>query len=298
MRCVYYSLVLTQKQAVYQKRWIRSVRSLRQYNPKIPVHLFVFNTPPDALLDAAERYQVALTPLGDYRDYLSEAGEALSCIPTLHKLLPLGLIGPDASQILYLDCDTFLFADVESLFHKYRDCDWYAREEPFSRRSVLFPYSPDYLDEDALRDLATALGVRWIPPYNSGVFLVNGSVRTELFALRKDFLSLAWRLAAGASARLDLKVPPELRSRASEWLKVAGNESIAYPAKRFWILDQIALSLTLGGIPNLSHGQFAAEDVLQGRECLLYRSSSTWCTVAHYYKRHESRFLRHAGIVE
>jgi hypothetical protein len=102
MRCVYYSLVLTKKQAGYERQWIRSVRSLRQYNAEIPVNLFVFNTPSNSLLDAAARYQVNVRPLGDYRDHMSEEFAALSCIPTLHKLLPLEFIGSDVSQVLYL----------------------------------------------------------------------------------------------------------------------------------------------------------------------------------------------------
>jgi hypothetical protein len=152
------------------------------------------------------------------------------------------------------------------------------------------------LDEDAFRALTKPLEVEPIPPYNSGAFLVNGSVRTALVALRDVFFSFAWRLAAGASLRFDLRVPPELRSRASEWLKISGNQPIAYPSNKFWILEQIALWLTLGRIPSLSHGQFAPDDVLQGQEFVLFRSWRNWCTLAHYYNCNESQFLSAAKI--
>jgi hypothetical protein len=295
MPCVYYSLVLTNNQATYQRQWMRSIRSLRQHNATIPVYLFVFNTPPDALLDAAERYHVTLRHLGDYRDHIGKENEALSCMPTLSKLLPLGFIAPDISQVLFVDCDTFFFADVEALFHKYRECDFYAREEVFSRRSVLFPYNPGYVDEDVLQTQAMTLDIEPIPPYNSGVFLLNGPVRRDLVALQKDFFCFAWKLAAGASLRLDTKIHPEVKMRASEWLKGPGNQPMVYPAKNFWIFEQIALWLTLGRIPGLSHGQFAVGDVLQGLEFALFRSFGR-CTVAHYFSRLESRFVTHAGI--
>lgn len=289
---VYYSLAITEKHAVYERQWIRSIRSLRRHNSKIPVSLFVFNTPPDSLLGAAETYQVNMIPSGNYGDYMSADVRALRSIPTLHKLLPLEVIDPHVAQILYLDCDTFFPANVELLFPKYRDRSYYAREEPYSRRSVLFPYNPQILDEDVLAGLAEAVGAERVQAFNSGVFLLSGSVRAALSALRKDYFSLAWRLAAGASLRPDLKAPPELRSSVSQWLKSRGSESLAYPSNNFWILDQIALWLTLGQIPNLLQGKFSADDVLQGPEFAFFRSWQR-CTVVHYFSGNESLFFSH-----
>jgi hypothetical protein len=299
-RLVYYSLVVTDQYDAYERRWIRSVRSLRQFNCNVPVELFVFNTPPDSLRAAADRYDVVLRPCGDYREHLSQAagaqGEALKCMPTLQKLLPLSLIDRRTSQILYLDCDTFFLSDVDSLFRKYTNCDWYAREEPSSRRSVLFPYDRRHVDEDALLHLAKSLKVNPVPPYNFGVFLFNDRVHHALLTLRKNFFSLVWKFSAGASLTPDIKMPPELRTTASKWIETSGGTPIAYPSRNFWILDQVALWLTLGKVPNLSHGLFAVDDVLQGIEFLLHRSYAEWCTVVHYYGVNETLFFSEASF--
>src|ERR1700685_4262900 len=122
MKAVYYSLVLTAERTAYQNQWIRSIASLRKFNETIPVYLFLFNEPTHSILDKAAECEVSVHRLGSYRDCLTElAGEqgaALSCIPTLNKLLPLGHFGPQFSQVLFLDCDTFFFRDVATLFAK------------------------------------------------------------------------------------------------------------------------------------------------------------------------------------
>jgi hypothetical protein len=299
MKAVYYSLVLTSKPTVHQNQWIRSIGSLRKFNTTIPVYLFLFNEPTPAILERAEECEVVVHPLGSYRDCLrelaGEEGAALSCIPTLNKLLPLGHFGAAESQVLFLDCDTFFFGDVASLFSNHRQCQWYAREEPHSRRSAFLEYRPEHIDEDALCRIALETGAAPVPPYNSGVVLLNHGLCAELFALRKEFLQYAWRLTLGASMSPQITLPPELKNSLAKMPLRQRGGLIEFPSRNFWILEQVALWLTLGRIPDLSHDQFTMADVLQNGEFMIYRSYKTKCTVVHYLRGNEALFLKDAA---
>jgi hypothetical protein len=296
MKAVYYSLVLTAEPTVHQNQWIRSIGSLRRFNTTIPVHLFLFNEPTPAILEKADECEVIVHRLGSYRDCLreigGEEGAALSCIPTLNKLIPLGYFAQSVSQVLFLDCDTFFFGDVATLFAKYQARHLYARETPHSRRSVFLEYRPSEIDEDALDRIAADRGTRPVPPYNTGVILLNQGVSADLFALRKEFLRYAWRLILGASLSPDMSLPLELRNFLATMPLNRLGDPIKFPSKNYWILDEIALSLTLGRIPDLSHGQFPMEDVLQNGEFMIYRSYRTKCTVVHYLRGNEALFLK------
>ena len=101
-----------------------------------------------------------------------------------------------SSQFLYLDCDTFFFDDVESLFHTYAGHDWNAREETLSRRSH-YGYNPSHIDESTLESIARRERLQLISPFNSGVCLLNNHVRIGFDRVRVNFLDLAWRLLVG-----------------------------------------------------------------------------------------------------
>ncbi len=300
MTAVYYSLVLTAESTVYQNQWIRSISSLRRFNRTIPVYLFLLNDPTPAILEAAERYEVAVHRLGNYRDRLvelaAEEGAALSSVPTLHKLLPLGHFDDPAWQILFLDCDTVLFRDVASLFTTYTEHRFYAREESHSKRSVFFQYRPSATDEDVLSRIAAQAGASPVPPYNSGVMLLNRGLAAELFALRTEFLQFAWRLTMGALTSDRISISAELQRALANVPVSRLEEGIEYPSTNFWILEQLAFWLTLGKVQNLSHGMFNMADVLQNGEFMIYRSYKTKGTVVHYFSRNEAFFLRDAGI--
>lgn len=302
MKVAYYSLVITEQLPVYQGQWTRSIRSLRRFNGALRVRLFVFNRPPDSLRAEAERNAVELICLGNYRDclagFLGEAGSALSHLPTLHKLVPLGLVGPDVSQVLFLDCDTFFSSDVDSLFTRHTTYDWYARESPYSRRSVLFPPDKEFLDEDLITQEALESGGDPVPLYNSGVFLLNRGLWRTLGSMQEEFLSIAWRLMLGAIDKPGLKIPPPLRRGVQEWAGSGNCDPLVYPSANFWIIEEIALCLTLARIPGLRHAQFTLADVLQGEELMLYRAWREKCTVAHYFSCYEALFLSDLQRVE
>jgi lipopolysaccharide biosynthesis glycosyltransferase len=200
---VYYSLASVGKRRP-ERQWLQSIRSLRAHNKSVQVHLIHYNAPSDLLLREAERQQVTIHRAGDYRDRLEEAlpghGRALTHYPHLHKLLSLQFLPvQSASQVLYLDCDTYFFRDVASLFSKYQKHHFYAREEPGSRRSP-DGYEPSWsLNEETIAETCKKEGLNFIPPYNNGVFILNHDLQADLVRASREFLCYAWRLLLGIS---------------------------------------------------------------------------------------------------
>jgi hypothetical protein len=295
MYAVYYSLVFTAERTTYENQWIRSVESLRKFNKTIPVYLFLFAEPTAGLINKARECDIIVRQLGGYRDCLreiaGEEGTILSSIPTLNKLLPLGSFPPTISQLLFLDCDTFFFGDVASIFLKYQQCKLYAREEPHSRRSRFLEYRPSCVDEDVLYRIAAETGSSPVPPYNSGVFLMNHGLDRQLYALREEFLDYAWRLTAGASLSPEINIPPGLKSKIAAFRNTRLSE-IEFPSRNYWILEQIALWLTLGMVNDLTHSAFPMEDVLQNGEFRIYSAYRNKCTILHYFRGNEALFLK------
>jgi glycosyl transferase family 8 len=300
VKLVYYSLAALGNEAC-ERQWTQSIRSLRRHNPRIPVCLIVWGTPRTETLAEAARQHVRVIDAGAYRRlfmHLPPAwGEVLARNPTLHKILSLrhcAAHGPD--QVLYLDCDTFFFGDVERLFELYRGRHFLAREEPGSRRSH-YGYDRSYIDEDMLTEVAQSEGVAPIPPYNTGVILMNGGLWDHLRALADYFLLCAWRLMVGLrfasplGAAVDAAVAPLLDRAVTDEDR---RHRLVYPSSNAWIVEEIALWLTLGRVAGLTHDAFERTHVVQNGEALeIGRRSDPLPIVAHYFGGWEQRFFAH-----
>jgi hypothetical protein len=276
MRLVLYSLAALGS-AHCERQWTASIRSLRRHNPGIRVRLCIYGTPlPDTLAEA-RRQNVEIVLRGDYRPMLEAAapgrGKVLAANPTLHKIatmadLPSGSGG--FGQILYLDCDTYCFNDIETLFDRYAWAHFHAREEPNSRRSPA-GYDPSYIDEAALEALAQQQGLAFVPPYNTGVMMLNGGLWTRLAELFGEFLDRVWRLApphGDAATRLPM------------------------PTSNTWIIEEVATWLTLGRFPDLAHAPFDPLDVAQNGEAARLLVGGHPPRLAHYYSAFETDFFR------
>jgi hypothetical protein len=77
VRLVYYSLANFPDDS-RERQWIQSIRSLRRYNPSIPVWLLLFNGASPELLREAEQRDVRVQLLGDYQEFLRHILTALS----------------------------------------------------------------------------------------------------------------------------------------------------------------------------------------------------------------------------
>lgn len=273
---------------------VQSLRSLRRYNARVVVYLVLYDPVPEHMLREAERWGVRVVQAEEYGAMLQRShgfGYVLAELPTLHKLfslrsLPLG----EASQILYLDADTFFFGDVENLFEGNLSAHWFAREEPYSGRSGL-GYDPAYLDERVLDEIVRGEGLGWVGPCNTGVVLLNYGVWWRLLELEGEFLDFALRLTLGVQLREGLAGGLE----GAAVLEAAGAEEVRralpYPSGNAWILDEVAVWLMLGRVPGFIQGFFAADQVMQGDEPVRAGALRGECVVAHYFSNCMAEFF-------
>lgn len=294
MRLVYYSLA-NSPDARLERQWIQSIRSLRRHNGKVAVALFLYNGASPALFEESTRFGVSVYPMGSYNEYLARLhvqGTSLAVLPTFHKFLSLQHISlNEISQLLYVDCDTWFFGDVDMLFERYRDADWYAREEPSSRLNK-YGADPRHIDEDALASLAQSEGARSVPPFNTGVCLMNHGIWQQLERLRVTYLDLAWRLLCGALLGIGQRVAddPEMRSSVLGALTSTDRfRALPYPSTNIWIIDEIALWLALGRLAHFSLGIMSQADLAQGGE---FAEGFGGSVLAHYFSTQEEQFFR------
>jgi hypothetical protein len=259
---VYYSLVYSQP---HDLQWVKSVRSLRAHNATIPVHLFFYSGLPVHIVNEARVHNVVLHDCGEYGALFSRNPSRqllLSDYRVLHKLRH-GLALPEAQQVLFVDCDTWFFDDVEKLFQIYASAHVYAREEVSTRRSH-FGYDSSWIDEDRLSALAAAEKLAFLPPINTGVILMNHGIWRTIADMQGEFLFLAERLLDG---RLE------------------------YPSSSRWIAEEVATWLLLGKIEGLSLNLLSRIHVIQGSECTQHRLAGITPVLAHYWTSNETEFF-------
>jgi hypothetical protein len=304
-RLVYYSLAAVGGEAC-ERQWIRSIHSLRRHSPWTPVALVLYGAPRAETLATARSFGVRVIYGGEYRRCFAHLppriAEVLLRNPTLHKVPSLRLCPTEGvGQVLFLDCDTYFFGDVDGLFQRYQAHHFYAREEPGSSRCP-GGYDPAYVNEDALRRLSWSQGLAAIPPYNSGVFLLNGGAWEHLGALADEFLAFAWRLLVGLAAgsnpgaALDADLAALLARNVApaDW-----SWRLPFPSSNAWIVEEIAMWLTLGRIPGLTHDVLRTHDVAQDGEAVAAaqaaRNGAPGPRLVHYFGGGEDDFFAEVG---
>jgi len=288
MRIVTYSLYVDppKRHTDYHEQLIYSVKSLRRYNQSVPVIAFLYGEHSATFKARLAEHGVEVHPMGVYEDairrFFPGPFRALTTYPVLHKWLNFSTLEDlTLSQILQSDCDTIFFDDVEILFRTYTEKDFYAREEPASRASH-YGYDPHYLDEDALSRVVESEGAIAIDPCNIGVCILNHGLWREIARRTDTFLSYAFRFAAGIARdphRRDLLWPQMANAVAHDLMQTGEVAALPYPSSNLWILDQMALWLTLGHIPNLTCGFLSPDHVVQGT----YEPGFGHAKVVHHY---------------
>ena len=309
-RLVYYSLALPSGDPRPDLIWqfATSIRSLRAHNANVPVALFLHGSMPGELARECSAYGVTVWDQGPYERRLAElcpAGwPALVKYPLLHKFLNFGaLSGTACSEVLYCDCDTVFFDDVALLFDRYAGAELVAREEVLTSRSP-FGADPDFVDESLLARIAASDGAAAIPPFNLGVVLFGEDSWRRSATLDRVLVDYAWRFATwmgrhpanGAAAQYG-----EFAG-AEEARRLAGPGDLAralpFPSCNRWILDEVALWLTLGHLPGIRTVDFHPSDVAQNGEFAASDPASAGWIVCHYYTQNMGRIAAWLGREE
>lgn len=296
MRIVTYSLSSTGpvQTTDYHEQLLSSVQSLRAYNRTVSIHVFLYGEHPHFFIAELEREGVTVQQMGSYEDairrYRPRAFRTLERYPVLHKWMNFHTLAPLApSQVLQIDCDTYFFDDVEILFDRYADCHYYGREEPSSRASH-FGYDPHYLDEDKLFALARREGSTPVNPCNIGISMLNHGLWNEIAKRTAVFLDYAFRFVASMARNPETRdwLWPELAEVVMiDLLEQPDVSDLPFPSSNVWIVDQVALWLTMGHVPGLSHGHLSRDHVIQGGE----DSDSEKKVVHHYFGVDKTAFL-------
>ena len=276
-----------------------SARTLREHNPRIPAVVFLYGSPQADLAAVCREHGLMLHEQGPYEQRLAalcpDGWPALARYPLLHRFLNFReLAGAGAIQALYLDCDTIFLDDVERLFDRYADADVAAREEVHTSRNH---HGTDraFVDEPLLSRLAEAQGAVAIPPFNLGVVLFGRGIVGTLAAYEALFVDYAWRFAAwtarhpaqGASAAFG----EFLGAAEAAALMTPGAlaRALPYPSTNRWILDEVALWMTLGHVPGLRVADIDRGDLAENGEfSAAHPAGGSW-VLCHYYSQNAGR---------
>jgi len=299
MKIVTYSLSSTDRAQTtdYQDQLFNSVQSLRAYNTAVSIHVFLYGQHPHGFITRLERENVTVHQMGSYEDAIRRikprAFRTLVRYPVLHKWMNFHRLAPlGPSQVLQIDCDTYFFDDVEILFDRYADCHYYGREEPSSRASH-YGYNAEYLDEDKLFALAQHVGAAPVNPCNIGVSVLNHGLWNEVAKRTSLFLNYVFRFVAGLARNPETRgwLWPELAEVVMiDLIEQPDVNDLPFPSTNVWILDQVALWLTLGHVPGLTHGHLSLDHVIQGGE------SGETKVVHHYFGMDKAAFLSSLSV--
>ena len=67
--------------------------------------------------------------------------------------------------------------------------------------------------------------------------------------------------------------------------------ALFYPSANRWILDQVALWMTVGHVPGFKYEDFALGDVLQNGEILTKKPNACDWIVCHYFSQNTARIV-------
>jgi hypothetical protein len=296
---VFYSLAFNGSEAPLLQL-ARSIESLRAFDRDLPVFVFVFGEPPTRFVEVLRQLNAQFRPLGDHRAYIArtepDRAELFALDPKIHRWLVLDEPELEACErILYIDSDTFFLSPPGKLFEQYHGAGLYAREEPFSRRSIL-GYKASYVDEEAIAELRRRDGLTEVPPFNTGVCLLTRQMADAITASVPRYFDylfkfLSWFHHHPEPGAVSAQAMSAAQATHARFLDSAAREALPYPSQNRWIVDQVALWLALGELTGLSFADFAPSDVRQGGEALQMSPATRRPLLCHYFGHNTGRFF-------
>lgn len=211
MKAVFYA---TNNNPIYFLYAKFSVKSLRQFNKKIKIFLFLYGCPDYWDLSFFQTHNVCIIQKALDKKKHKHALR-------FHAFKELSKI-PELQRLLLLDVDTICFKDIEILFERYKDFDFYAREEIACARNEKSQIRFEELDR-----IAHTLNVKVLPVFNLGVSIFNNASFRKI----ENFLNFYDRLHNRFKAK-----------------------TLPYPSENEQLVDEIVASLVFGGIQDFTYG--------------------------------------------
>lgn len=200
----------------------RCIDGIRAAGTRLPIVLFA--TRGAEIPSGLPGVEVVTTEAGDLRGFDLERWTRLATVA--------------AERVLCVDADTVCSRPLESLFDRYVERDFYAREDPGSQRDGrTYRIGPltvaPQVDWAAFMAQKTELGVADLPVFNCGIMLFNH----------------------GACLRIG-RYLHRLREAWNRWT----SGDCPYPCDNRHIVGQLAASVMLGAVPDLRWGTLRRED--------------------------------------
>jgi hypothetical protein len=297
VNAIFYSIAFGRSSAA-PIQLAESVKSLRAFDPRIQVFVFFFGAPPSGFIEFLRHLSVNVRDLGDYADYLirkrPEGGELFALDPKLHRWLVLDEPELKAcARLLYIDSDTIFLAPPAEIFDRYCEAQFYAREEPFCRRSAS-GYDPSILDEDLLTKLQSREGLNLVPPFNTGVCLFSRTMADAITSILPYYFDnlhrfLSWLHLHQSSDGLTEN--SSIQAIFDPRFRPVVDRVLPYPSGNSWIVDQVSLWLALGKLSSFSYADFHPVDVSQGAEFLKIPESRRLPIIIHYFSGNQDSFF-------
>lgn len=195
-----------------------SIKSLRRFNKKVKVYLFLYGSTKKA---------TDLTFFRQYHVMVIKRKMVYKADPRFLKWDALRYLKEE--RLLFLDADTIFFNNVGRLFERFKKYDFYAREEIGTREKrdkIGKTSAPFQLNRRDFSRMVHRLKIPELPIFNTGVMLFNHSIHKRIS--QKLFREYYRKFIKG-------KMPYPLRFR---WA----------------VLNEIVASLVLGGLPHFTYG--------------------------------------------
>lgn len=298
-RLVCYSLVVDEHRlADHELQFELSVASLRSHNSSVPVVLFMYGELPPSIESICRTYRVMVHWQGSYEERLRATcpagASALAHYPVLHKNLNFAeLATTGVKQALVCDLDTIFFEDVDVLLDRYATADVVAREEVYSRRSI-HGVDPTFIDEVVLAGTASAMGRAFVAPFNLGMVLYSRRAIVRLADSMRILVDDAWRLCCGLALGADSAAwsLPWIATTRDVLSEADAARALPYPSSNAWLIEEVALWLTLGATPGLTIANLSPDDVAQNGEILSRTYDDARWLACHYFSQNLPRVLK------
>jgi len=217
-KAVYYAINDSPK---YVSFAIKSIESLRKHNSLTKVYLFIFGSAKRLSRVFLEKNNVKIV----------KRKKAKKSQLTFLKWLALKDLSEE--RLLFVDADTIFFDDVNLLFERFGDSDFYARQELCTYDNS--DMSQDYrhgslININTFSSLVRMLHIRAVPIFNTGVMLFNHSI----------------------SKKINLEMFESYRANFE-------SGKFSYPCTNRHILEEIVTSLVLGNVKGLNYSIFGKE---------------------------------------